>query len=98
MGVTSASRISGASFFDTVWTVISDAGRSIKNVLAVRWCDRTPFLVRLRDFSDGQLPKPEALPRLIAAEAPGTAEAWVWKTSQGRESTHSPGRDRRGAG
>ena len=52
----------------------------IKDVLAVRWCERTPFLVRLRDFSDGQLPKPEALPRLIAAEAPGTAEAWVWKT------------------
>ncbi len=53
---------------------------SIKTGLGSRWCARTPFLVRLRDFSDGQLPKPEALPALIAAQAPGTAEAWVWST------------------
>lgn len=48
------------------------------------WRLRTPFLVRLRDFSDGRLPRPDSLPSVLAKVLPDPPTGWMARVLRGR--------------
>jgi predicted MPP superfamily phosphohydrolase len=49
------------------------------------WRKKVPFLIRLRDYPDGKLPRPQQFPLLLAKELPDPPENWVDKLlRQGR--------------
>ncbi len=41
------------------------------------WRGKVPFLIRLRDYPDGKLPRPQQFPLLLAKELPDPPEQWV---------------------
>jgi predicted MPP superfamily phosphohydrolase len=41
------------------------------------WRHQIPFIIRLRDFTDGQLPRPNQFPLLLAKELPDPPTEWI---------------------
>jgi hypothetical protein len=45
--------------------------------LGVDWQEKVPFLIRLRDYPEGELPCPQNFPLLLAKELPDPPQNWV---------------------
>jgi Leucine-rich repeat (LRR) protein len=45
--------------------------------LGVDWREKVPFLIRLRDYPKGELPRPQKFPLLLAKELPDPPQNWV---------------------
>jgi Leucine-rich repeat (LRR) protein/predicted MPP superfamily phosphohydrolase len=43
------------------------------------WLGHIPFLIRLRDFTDGRLPRPQDFPAVVAKELPDPPAGWMTK-------------------
>jgi Leucine-rich repeat (LRR) protein/3',5'-cyclic AMP phosphodiesterase CpdA len=41
------------------------------------WRHKIPFIIRLRDYANGQLPRPNEFPLLLAKELPDSPEGWI---------------------
>lgn len=57
------------------WAAVQAGKRDGKN----DWRERVPFLIRLRDYPQGQLPRPQDFPLLLAKELPDAPQDWMTK-------------------
>jgi Leucine-rich repeat (LRR) protein len=51
--------------------------RRFENEYTPNWRAKVPFLIRLRDYPNGKLPRPQQFPLLLAKELPDPPEQWV---------------------
>ena len=48
-----------------------------RSLSASDWQQKIPFIIRLRDYSNGQLPRPNQFPLLLAKELPDPPSGWI---------------------
>jgi Leucine-rich repeat (LRR) protein/predicted MPP superfamily phosphohydrolase len=57
-----------------------DSEQNFSNILSAHsedWRQKIPFIIRLRDCSNGQLPRPSQFPLLLAKELPDPPANWI---------------------
>ncbi len=54
-----------------------EVGEELTSITKSDWRQKIPFVIRLRDYPNGQLPRPKAFPLILAKELPDPPDNWT---------------------